>query len=586
MVVKGIAHKVIFGFFNGPMTNILCGTIKLHNKVVDRNLGETRWLESCPECCPHVSGLKAKKADHTHRRIQETVTQGANVRTVYFVHPNNVGGLSYEREETKVGATVTRDESRHYISVGGAVVAVVKTLNGAGVVSSDNNLTQYWHKDALGSVVAVSNAAGVVQERMAFDAWGRRVRSTGLADAAVNPAHGDRGYTGHEHLDEQGLIHMNGRIAHPLLGRFLSSDPHVQDPNDLQNFNRYSYVLNNPLKYTDPSGEFWWYVAYAAGAALARNGNEYWQIVGVVLMAYSGVAAADGGAFGVAGATQTQSQTLATVAFGAVGGAASPGATSQDVVLGAIMAGALNVVGGTLTGESMMGQRILAHAFLGCMQGMVSGGQCGPSAIAMAAGKAVTEGLEGSGLGKYQGAAIAAVAGGAGAVIGGGKFANGAVQAGFGYLFNELGSCYQRGYCTNDRVSDGRIMSLDKSIQSDVTGFVNQVGAELGVDLRVSQGTRTIQQQNELYAQGRTQSALNAVGLSNVQAQPQLPRVTDAYGIQSNHVSGKAFDVVRMTSNGGVNWTPIDPSIAAIGARYGFTWGGTFRKPDYPHFQK
>ncbi len=380
----------------------------------------------------------AFKFDHTHRRIQETVTQGANVRTVYFVHPNNVGGLSYEREETKVGATVTRDESRHYISVGGAVVAVVKTLNGAGVVSSDNNLTQYWHKDALGSVVAVSNAAGVVQERMAFDAWGRRVRSTGLADAAVNPAHGDRGYTGHEHLDEQGLIHMNGRIAHPLLGRFLSSDPHVQDPNDLQNFNRYSYVLNNPLKYTDPSGEFWWYVAYAAGAALARNGNEYWQIVGVVLMAYSGVAAADGGAFGVAGATQTQSQTLATVAFGAVGGAASPGATSQDVVLGAIMAGALNVVGGTLTGESMMGQRVLAHAFLGCMQGMVSGGQCGPSAIAMAAGKAVTEGLAASGLDKYEGAAIAAVAGGAGAVIGGGKFANGAVQAGFGYLFNRL----------------------------------------------------------------------------------------------------------------------------------------------------
>jgi RHS repeat-associated protein len=64
----------------------------------------------------------------------------------------------------------------------------------------------------------------------------------------------DQGYTGHEHLDQFGLINMNGRIYDPQLGRFLSPDPFVTSPENPQNYNRYSYVLNNPLKYTDPSG--------------------------------------------------------------------------------------------------------------------------------------------------------------------------------------------------------------------------------------------------------------------------------------------------------------------------------------------
>ena len=65
-----------------------------------------------------------------------------------------------------------------------------------------------------------------------------------------------RGYTGHEQLDNIDLIHMNGRIYDPNLGRFLSPDPHIQSLANPQNLNRYSYVLNNPLSYTDPSGYF------------------------------------------------------------------------------------------------------------------------------------------------------------------------------------------------------------------------------------------------------------------------------------------------------------------------------------------
>ena len=52
------------------------------------------------------------------------------------------------------------------------------------------------------------------------------------------------------------VIHMGGRTYNPHLGRFMQADPFVQAPGNLQNYNRYSYVLNNPMSYTDPSGYF------------------------------------------------------------------------------------------------------------------------------------------------------------------------------------------------------------------------------------------------------------------------------------------------------------------------------------------
>ncbi|MCL2028749.1 MAG: RHS repeat-associated core domain-containing protein [Bacteroidales bacterium] len=69
-----------------------------------------------------------------------------------------------------------------------------------------------------------------------------------------------RGYTGHEHLDMFGLINMNGRLYDPMIGRMLSPDPFVQSPTFTQNYNRYSYVLNNPLKYIDPTGYIFQYI--------------------------------------------------------------------------------------------------------------------------------------------------------------------------------------------------------------------------------------------------------------------------------------------------------------------------------------
>jgi RHS repeat-associated protein len=88
-----------------------------------------------------------------------------------------------------------------------------------------------------------------------YDAWGRRRNpETWDYDTIPAPTLIDRGYTGQEHLDEFGLINMNGRMYDPYIGRFLSVDPFIQFPGNSQSFNGYSYCLNNPLSYTDPSG--------------------------------------------------------------------------------------------------------------------------------------------------------------------------------------------------------------------------------------------------------------------------------------------------------------------------------------------
>ena len=81
-----------------------------------------------------------------------------------------------------------------------------------------------------------------------YDAWGKQTVS-------VNTIGLIRGYGGHEMLNEFNLINMNGRVYDPILGRFLSPDKYVQEGDNSQNYNSYSYCLNNPLKYADPSGD-------------------------------------------------------------------------------------------------------------------------------------------------------------------------------------------------------------------------------------------------------------------------------------------------------------------------------------------
>lgn len=115
----------------------------------------------------------------------------------------------------------------------------------------------YLQRDYQGSIVSITDQTGSIVEKRLFDAWGGIVKvQDGLGNTLGGLSILDRGYTGHEHLQSVGIINMNGRLYDPKLHRFLQPDNNIQDPFNTQNYNRYGYVLNNPTRYTDPSGEF------------------------------------------------------------------------------------------------------------------------------------------------------------------------------------------------------------------------------------------------------------------------------------------------------------------------------------------
>jgi uncharacterized protein (TIGR02594 family) len=223
------------------------------------------------------------------------------------------GGVRYKREDLSVGlpGTVTRTLQVGNVEIVSGPAGAYKRRYIAGVMYQQISLNAqnvevavnyYLHHDHLGNIVAVTNPTGVVQERLGYSALGDRIAlDTRGAPATANLTR--RGFTGHEQFEALNVVHMNGRIYDPTIGRFLQVDPVVQDPSNGQNYNRYTYVWNNPLAYTDPTG-------------MISVKNLIKNIVGIYLGAYIG----NRGGFGM-----TPGSTTAR-AFGAfVGGYVASG---------------------------------------------------------------------------------------------------------------------------------------------------------------------------------------------------------------------------------------------------------------------
>ncbi|WP_269532643.1 Ig-like domain-containing protein [Chitinimonas sp. BJYL2] len=140
-----------------------------------------------------------------------------------------------------------------------SAVKRIKTYwpQGLGVEIEEGGNTQlrWTHVDRLGSVVGISDEAGNFVEQLGFDAWGKRrnLNGNGTPDS-LDGQTDNKGYTGHEMLDALDLVHMNGRVYDPLVARFMSADPLIQEPEHSQSYNRYTYVWNNPTNLTDPTG--------------------------------------------------------------------------------------------------------------------------------------------------------------------------------------------------------------------------------------------------------------------------------------------------------------------------------------------
>ena len=113
----------------------------------------------------------------------------------------------------------------------------------------------YASTDNLGSINLLVKEDGTIASDLSYDAWGRQRNAQDWTyNNVVSSTITDRGFTFHENMTAFNLINMNGRAYDPMIGQFLSPDPFVQSPDNSQSYNRFSYCMNNPLKFTDPSG--------------------------------------------------------------------------------------------------------------------------------------------------------------------------------------------------------------------------------------------------------------------------------------------------------------------------------------------
>lgn len=357
----------------------------------------------------------------SHERVVQTLPDGT---TVYNVSPRVDTGIHVEKRVKTNG-----EISYNYSLYAGSYPFGVHIQSKATPSSAVQTKNIYYHKDHLGSIIAMTDDAGAVIERRSYDAWGKRRNLNGTAmDNAFFATEVRHGFTGHETLAEIGLVHMNGRLYDPAIGRFLSADPHIQLPGNMQSYNRYTYVNNNPLAATDPSGYFFKSIfkavksVFKSAAKVIKSvvksiaKNKVLRLIGQVAAAYFG------GPYGAA-------------AYSAAVSYADTGSLTSALTSGAISlasSGAFELAGGI---ENTFGG-IAAHAAIGCASSVAGGGKCGPGALSAGFTKSFAGTIDGI-QDRLARTVAASVVGGTASVLGGGKFENGAVTGAFSRLFND-----------------------------------------------------------------------------------------------------------------------------------------------------
>jgi RHS repeat-associated protein len=183
-----------------------------------------------------------------NRVVKKVYSNGVLQKTVY--------SPSDEFETVKLASNGATQNTSYYL-VNNEIVAK----------KNPDGTRQYYHNDHLGSTSVLTNQAGALVEKTEYDPWGE-VKSGGTKSKFQ--------YTGQEKDLETGLNYYNARYYDSHIRRFTQPDDIIQDPYNPQDLNRYAYVRNNPLRYTDPSGH-----AAAAASVLAGATVIGFSMVGV-----------------------------------------------------------------------------------------------------------------------------------------------------------------------------------------------------------------------------------------------------------------------------------------------------------------
>ena len=379
----------------------------------------------------------------------------------------------------------------------------------------------YLHRDYLGSIIAISDNTGTAVERRQFDAWGNLAKLQKNGVAITLPTNGtgaglmmlDRGYTSHEHLAEVGLIHMNGRLYDPVLRSFLMPDNFIQQPENTQNYNRYSYVLNNPLMYTDPSGEAYeLLIAVGIGVAIAITSYTITALLADVPFSIGGLAksAVIGAAsaavtFGIGSAagslfTNFYSQAaFSAAAHGTFQGGMT--AISGGKFWSGFAAGALSSIAASAWsgGSSMDGLGENAHAIAGTgMKGI------------------------GAGTGDLGMIAFGTVSGGAGAALTGDNFWQGAttglVVSGLNHAMHQIDFDKENLQTEDEDIDFVKLFEKMLSNKVGTTLTSDQIIKKYNLPSKLKEAinSMTLKTKNKIYVDWNNEGKINAVSKINV----------------------------------------------------------------------
>lgn len=235
----------------GAKPNAVCTVRKLNGSTVSFNYDHRGNLTS-------GDGITSIKYNSLDKPV-EVLGRGANnsARSSFVYGSDGMRALQYR---TVSGQTI----KTHYVDKlfeidnDGSWRAFIEDVAVKSYTPSQGHKLQFMLRDRLGSATTIVNENGQIINRRYFDPFGRVATassgdSIGTTDL-INTNRYRRGFTDHEHMDEQKLIHMNGRVYDYNIGRFLSVDPFIQSPASTQSVNPYSYIMNNPLSGTDPTG--------------------------------------------------------------------------------------------------------------------------------------------------------------------------------------------------------------------------------------------------------------------------------------------------------------------------------------------
>lgn len=182
----------------------------------------------------------------------------------------------YDDDNRRLEKTVNGQTTRYYYD--GDSIDVLYETDGAGTVQrqyvySDSNIrtamkigakTVFYHYNAHGDVIALTNEAGDIVAEYSYDAWGNVLKATETTNEAKQNPYGYAGYT---YDKEISMYYLMARYYNPEQGVFITIDPDPGDDDDPIMMNGYNYVSNNPVMHVDPDGHVFWLAINAGFAA-------------------------------------------------------------------------------------------------------------------------------------------------------------------------------------------------------------------------------------------------------------------------------------------------------------------------------